>query len=175
MMPVPTHLKGCVVPTSAKIDESDLKAKVQCPCGGKTFELLYPGQTHEYDGQEVPCVAQIKKKFFFLVKAKCTACRQESLLIDVDFHGWNGFVCHDARQAKLPRPPLVPWKCQKCGGLAHKATVQIQTQGKADFIEESGGMIDKKRWPDAFGCFSMSIECTGCRAKTPDWVCCETM
>ena len=69
MMPVPTHLKGCVIPDSSAIDEGPLAAKVQCSCGGKTFHLLYIGQTHEYDGKPIPCVAEIKGKFFFLIKA----------------------------------------------------------------------------------------------------------
>jgi DNA-directed RNA polymerase subunit RPC12/RpoP len=175
MMPVPTHLKGCVVPGSAKVDETPLKAKVECPCGGKTFHLLYPGQTHEYDAKATPRVAQIKKKFFFVIKAKCAACGKEHLLLDKDFHGWNGFVCHDAAQAKLPRPPLVAWKCLKCGELEHKAGVVIQTEGKQDFVEETDGEIDEDRWPDGFGWFTMSIQCTQCGAKTPEWVSYETM
>jgi len=175
MMPVPTHLKECVVPGSSKIDETALKAKVQCPCGGKVFELLYPGQTHEYDGKTIPCVAEIKKKFFFLIKAKCAECGKEHLLLDKDFHGWNGFVCHDPKQAKLPRPPLVPWKCLECGDLKHKAAVVISTEGKEDFISETDGEIDEDRWPDGFGWFTMAIECTKCGSKSPEWVSYETM
>jgi len=175
MMPVPTHLKDCVVPGSSKIDEGALKAKVQCPCGGKVFELLYPGQTHEYDGRTIPCVAEITKKFFFLIKAECVKCGKEHPLLDADFHGWNGFVCHDPKQANVPRPPLVPWKCLECGGLEHKAGIEIQTEGKEDFISETDGEIDEDRWPDGFGWFTMSIECTKCSAKTPEWVSYETM
>jgi hypothetical protein len=62
MMPVPTHLKQCVVPGESTIDEEPLKATVQCPCGGNVFQLLYPGQTHEYAGEIIPCTAQIEKR-----------------------------------------------------------------------------------------------------------------
>jgi hypothetical protein len=175
MMPVPTHLKGCVIPDSSAIDEGPLAAKVQCSCGGKTFHLLYIGQTHEYDGKPIPCVAEIKGKFFFLIKAKCASCAKEHVLLDKDFHGWNGLVCHDPLQAAQPRPPLVPWKCLECGGVQHKAHVQIQTEGKEDFISETDGEIDEDRWPDGFGWFTVSIECTKCGNKTREWVSYETM
>jgi hypothetical protein len=175
MMPVPTHLRDCVVPSSSKVDEKPLKARVQCPCGGKRFHLLYPGQTQRHDGKKFPCVAKIKKTFFFLIKAKCTACGKEHLLLDKDFHGWNGLVCHDPKQAKLPRPPLVPWKCLACGELAHTARVEINAEGKQDFIEETDGEFDADRWPDGFGWFALSIQCTGCGVKTGEWAGYETM
>jgi DNA-directed RNA polymerase subunit RPC12/RpoP len=175
MMPVPTHLKDCVVPHSAEIDEQPLKAMVRCPCGGMIFQLLYPGQTHEYDGEIIPCTAQIGKKFFFLIKVKCAACGKEHLLLDADFHGWDGFVCHDPNQAALPRPDLVAWKCLECGEEAHKADILIHAEGKDDFIEETGGTFDEKRWPDGFGWFTMNIECTKCGKKTSEWVSYETM
>jgi DNA-directed RNA polymerase subunit RPC12/RpoP len=174
-MPVPTHLKKCVIPGSSKIDETALKAKVQCPCRGKVFEMLYPGKTHMFQGKRYPCVAEIKKKFFFLITAKCVACGKEHLLLDKDFHGWDGFVCHDSKQAKLPRPVLVSWKCLECGGLPHKAHVEIQTQGKEDFVSETGGKFPTKRWPDGFGWFTLSVECAKCGFKTPEWVSYETM
>jgi hypothetical protein len=175
MMPVPTHLQGRVIPDSSAIDENPLAARVQCSCGGKTFRLLYPGQTHDYNGKPIPCVAEINKRFFFVIKAKCVACAAEHLLLDKDFHGWNGFVCHDPQQAGLPRPALVPWQCLGCRGLEHRAHIQIQTEGKDDFISETDGEIDENRWPDGFGWFTVAIECTKCGSKTPEWVSYETM
>jgi hypothetical protein len=110
-----------------------------------------------------------------LIKARCTGCQKEHLLLDVDFHGWNGFVCHDLQQAALPRPSLVPWTCHTCGSTEHEASVMIQTCGKNDFISESGGKFNQNQWPDGFGCFNMSIKCASCNTETPEWISCETM
>jgi hypothetical protein len=175
MMPVPTHLKDFVVPNSSLIDEEPLEAKVRCTCGGKAFQLLYPGQTRTFEDGKFPVVAEIGNTFFFLIKAKCMDCEKEHLLLDMDFHGWNGFVCHDPQKAALPRPNLVAWKCEACGELAHKAEVIIHTEGKNDFVEETGGEFDSERWPDGFGWFTLKIECTKCGKKSPEWVTYETM
>lgn len=69
MMPVPTHLKGIVVPRDRIIDEQPLTADVRCTCGQMTFELLYPGQTHEYKGEIIPCTAEIRGRYFFVLRA----------------------------------------------------------------------------------------------------------
>jgi len=84
MMPLPTHLRDCVVPDSADIDESGLQGTVRCPCGSERVNLLYPGQTHEWNGTQIPCTAEINGKFFFLMKAQCVDCGAEHLLIDAD-------------------------------------------------------------------------------------------
>jgi hypothetical protein len=175
MMPVPSHLVGSVRPKDAVVDEAPLDADVVCGCGSRRFDLLYPGQTHEYRGEQIPCTAQINDRFFFLIKARCTTCDRDHLLLDKDFHGWNGFVCHDEAQASVPRPPLVPWKCLACGKSEHQASVLINTEGREDFVEETEGEFDEGRWPDGFGWFSMSITCTGCGKQTPEWVSYETM
>jgi hypothetical protein len=175
MMPVPTHLRNCVSQHDSMVDESPLIATVRCPCGSTAFEMLFPGATHEYNGERIPCTAEVNGSFFFLIKAVCTSCAREHLLIDQDFHGWNGFVCHDESQASIPRPPLVPWKCGSCGGTTHAGTVTIQTQGKEDFLREGGENIDSERWPDAFEWFSMGIKCCGCGAEKTEWVSLETM
>jgi hypothetical protein len=175
MMPVPTHLQGIVVPLSSGIDEEALSATVRCPCGDTKFELLYPGQTHEYAGKTVPCVAEIEGKFFLVLKSRCAGCGREHLLLDADFHGWNGFVCHDPVQAALPRPQLVPWLCLGCGEARHSGVVHIQTEGKADFISESEGGFDADRWPDAFGWFSLDLTCSSCGKESPSLISYETM
>ena len=175
MMPVPSHLVHCAVPKESGIDENPLDAVVRCPCGSKVFELLYPGQTRDFEGEAVPCVAKIGGKFFFLVKACCVACHRSHLLFDSDLHGWNGFVCHDAKQAAIPRPSLVPWACPSCGATAHEASVQIQTQGKEDFVVEAGPGFDAKRWADGFDWITMAIMCIGCGKHTGDWISYEAM
>jgi hypothetical protein len=176
MMPVPSHLSDCLIPKESGIGGDALDADVRCPCGSKRFDLLYPGQSRTRPGKEpIPCTAEIDGKFFFLISARCTKCQRVHLLIDADFHGWNGLVCHDARQASLPRPPLVPWRCLCCDETEHEASVQIYTEGRKDFVAETGGRFPPDRWPDAFGWFSMAIKCAGCGKFTRDWISYETM
>ena len=157
MMPTPSHLTKCVTRKDTVIDESPLEADVDCPCGSNMFELFYPGQTTEYNGSKIPVVAEIDSVFFFLIRARCTQCSREHLLLDKDFHGWEGFVCHDKEQAIIPRPELTKWHCLTCGKTPHQACIQIQTAGKQDFIEESEGMFNQDQWPDAFAWFSMRL------------------
>jgi hypothetical protein len=175
MMPVPSHLKAFVIPKESAIDESSLDATVECNCGSGRFELLFPGETHEYGGEKIPCTAKIDGHFFFLLKVRCTSCRTEHLLFDKDFHGWDGFVCHKESQASLPRPALVVWHCLKCGGSEHEASIQIQTQGRQDFVEVGDGELDEDRWPDGFAWFTVPITCISCGKDTPSWVSYETM
>ena len=175
MMPVPSHLQGFVVPQDDQVDEEALSAAIRCPCGEAKFELLYPGHTHKYGRQMIPCVAEIEGKFFFVLKSRCSSCGREHLLLDSDFHGWNGFICHDPAQAALPRPQLVAWQCHGCGETKHTGTVHIQTQGKEDFISEAGEDFDVKRWPDAFGWFSLDLACSNCGKESRELVSYETM
>ena len=175
MMPVPSHLRGVVEPLDSTIDEEPLSAVIRCPCGESGFELLYPGQTHEYGGDLIPCTAEIGGHFFFVLKSRCTKCGREHSLLDADFHGWNGFVCHDQDQAALDRPPLVPWRCHSCDEAEHTGVVHIQTQGKDDFISEAGEEFDPSRWPDAFGWFSLDLKCRKCGKESKDLVSYETM
>jgi hypothetical protein len=175
MMPVPTHLKECIVPAESKVDESPLAGKVRCPCGGETFDLLFPGQTHEWGKENIPCTAEIDGRFFFLIRAVCKKCGKSHLLLDTDFHGWNGFVCHDAAQAACPRPPLAVWKCVKCGRPEHTANIVVAGEGKQDFASETDGEIDEDRWPDGFGWLTIKINCVGCGHTPKTWVSCETM
>lgn len=175
MIPLPNHLADCVVVDTDRSDKFTLVATVKCPCGGEIFHLLFPGQTHEHRGQPIPCTAQIAENFFFLIKAACVDCGAEHLLFDKDFHGWDGYVCHDPQTAALPRPELVRWKCLSCGGTRHTAEVGVQSEGKEDFIEECGEEFPAERWVDGFGWFSMSIVCKDCGAETEEWVSYETM
>lgn len=175
MMPIPSHLRGLAVPLDSAIDEKPLVAAVQCACSERRFQFLYPGQTHLYNGQKVPCTAEINGRYFFLVAARCITCSTDNLLLDVDFHGWNGFICHDDEQAALPRPTLTAWPCEACGYLAHTGFITIQTEGRHDFIAEVGDEFDSERWPDGFGWFSMSLTCCRCNLTSVELVSCETM
>jgi hypothetical protein len=155
-------------------DEEVLIGNLRCPCGSENFKMMYPGQTHEYEGRTYPCTAEIDGHFFFLVKAICSECNLEHLLFDEHFHGWDGVMCHDIRKASLPRPPLTYWKCLSCGGLYHKVTLKIAFESKENFIEQSRGEFDKTKWPDAFQWIWISITCCKCGLESKDWVDYET-
>lgn len=55
------------------------------------------------------------------------------------------------------------------------AQIEIVTEGKQDFVDETEGEFDEDLWPDGFGCFNMSVQCSKCKKKTPYWVSYETM
>jgi hypothetical protein len=175
MMPVPKYLKNCITPDDGRLDEQPLTGNVICPCGSRSVHLLFCGATHQFQGELIPCTADINGKYFFIIKVLCTQCAREHLLIDRDFHGWNGHVYRDSNQATFPRPPLVAWKCLSCGALSHTARIRIQTQGKQDFIDQTNGQFDPETWPDAFEWFEMGISCVACKKETPLWVGLETM
>lgn len=124
--------------------------------------------------KQLPCTIEIDGRYFFLIKAKCISCDEEHLLFDADFHGWEGFVCHDPEQASLPRPPLTSWKCPGCGSSEHSASIEIETQGKEDFVTETDGEFAEDLWPDAFTWFDMSITCCDCGQRIDQWVSYET-
>src|SRR4051794_16594220 len=111
MMPVPTHLQGLARPFETVLDEAPLRAGLECGCGSHSFEFLYPGRTIVVGGRLQPCTVEIEGRYFYVVTCRCTGCTAERVLLDADFHGWNGYVCHDPEQAAVPRPPLVVWRC----------------------------------------------------------------
>jgi hypothetical protein len=174
MMPAPTHLKGIIIPREDLLDEEPLIGDVLCKCGSNDFRLMYPGATQEYEGKMHPCTTEINGHFFFLTKAVCTKCSVEYLLFDSDFHGSDGFLCHDRKKASLPRPSLVSWKCLSCGALSHSVTITICSQGKDVFMAETKGEFDEGLWPDAFEWITISIKCNKCGLETKNWVDYET-
>lgn len=187
MMPVPTHLEKIIVPFSGEAgllfmgpilypyQEETLVGNVICSCGNDELEVLYPGQTHIWKGERIPCVAKINENYFLIVKVRCSKCKAEHLIFDRDFHGWNGWVCRDTAQASLPRPELTEWNCSKCENTNHKVVVVITTQGKDDFLNETEGQFDVNRWQDAFESLSVTITCLSCGHETKSFIVCEAM
>lgn len=173
MMPVPHHLRGIV---SAPVGDGDtcLKADVCCPCGGKRFEVLFPGAVADQEGKDVPAMLEVNGTFFFLINVLCESCKCERLLFDHHFHGWNGILAHNAKEAAKQRPALSVWKCTNCSGRIHEVKVEIITEGKEFILEEGEDLIDEARWQDAYGAFNLHIKCCTCVAKTDYWVNFET-
>lgn len=175
MIPAPKHLLGCTNPAAESAEETQYIGDVHCSCGGTVFQMLHTGATKEYAGELIPCVARINGGYFLLVAARCAHCDREHLLLDNDFHGWNGFVCHDKAQAERPRPPLVAWPCRKCQQTAFAARVTISSEGKEFAIEEADGDLDETNWQEAFGWIDIAIRCQSCGDEQTDWISYETM
>jgi hypothetical protein len=174
MMPTPKHLMQVLVREDTDFDEEPLVAPVRCPCGGGVFQILYPGQTHDWNGKTVPCVANVGGNFFFVLKVRCIACKREHLLLDKDSHGYNGYVCHDPDQSSLPRPHLVPWRCQTCDETEHRVVVTICTAGRDHFEGETEDELDPETWTEAFSWFRLGARCTGCELDSPNLIDYET-
>src|SRR5205823_4405376 len=136
---------------------------------------LYPGRTIVVGGRLQPCTAEIEGRYFYVVTCRCTGCTEERVLLDADFHGWNGYLCHDPEQAAVPRPPLVVWRCRRCNETAHKGSILVAGEGRADMIREMGPDCDADRWPDAFGWFEMDCDCVNCGEANPGLFPFETM
>jgi hypothetical protein len=175
MMPPPSHLREIVRPADTRVDEDPFVGKLRCTCTGERFRVLNLPYYHVGNGKVTLVTAEIKGKFFFIIRAQCVACEKDHLIFDKDFHGWNGFVCHDEKQAKLKRPKVEVWQCPECDGDAHEVTVAIAGEGREDFAEETEGQYDEDRWPDAFGSIGIGIKCCNCGGELPEWVSYETM
>lgn len=172
-METPTHVSECAKVMSFEQEERLLRCGIICQCGSQLFKLLYPGQKKNTNKGEIPCTLQIVDKFFFLVKVECINCGTEYLLFDKDFHGWDGYLCHDDNAALAPRPPLESWKCRKCNSESHSIILEF-SYGDLDDIKEDLGEFQIDNYWDAFEWISMDVECGNCGEKTDKWVDYET-
>jgi hypothetical protein len=172
-MPLPRHLRE--IASIRGGDDCSVGADLACQCGSSTFELRYPGTTQEHGGERIPCPVEIDGAFFFRIEACCAACRRTHLVFDKDFHGWDGFVCHDPEQAALPRPPLTTWHCAGCTATAQRVRLLVQGEGEDDFVENAGDDFPPESWPEGFGWITIDIACAACGHEPEMWVSYETM
>lgn len=175
MIPAPRHLRNCTVPADNEAEEFEYVGKVKCACGGQKFQMLHTGATHIVRGETIPCVAEIDGGFFLRIVAKCEQCGIEHLLLDMDFHGWNGFVCHNKKQSQRARPPLVAWGCRECAKTAFESQVTISSEGEEDAIEEADGDLDETNWQEAFSWIDIDLHCCACGDEHTGWISYETM
>ena len=171
----PAHLKHLIAP-GALITENELEASVQCPCKSSVFRLFHAGYTvTDSDGTESPCQTEVDGKWYYIVSAQCVSCRGIHVLLDEDFHGWNGLVSRYSEAESKPRPPLVVWPCAACGEEGHELKLKICNHGKDDFTEECGGEVDESEWVNGFSCFGLDIRCHASGNTKEDWGNKETM
>ncbi len=175
MLPTPSHLIDCTIPTPDRADDHQYAGHVQCKCGSDSFELYHTGGTHEWDGETIPCVTAIGDEFYLRVVARCTGCGIDLLILDMDFHGWNGFVCREESKTKRPRPPLTRWPCRACGALVYNADVVVSGEDKETAIGESDGLLDESNWHEGFRWIDIHLHCTACGDDHKSWVSYETM
>lgn len=174
MLPAPRHLIDCTQPLPERAGEYDYAGHVKCKCGCDTYDLYHMGATHEYQGETIPCTAEIDGQFYFRVVARCTACGMEHLLFDMNLHGWNGFVCREELALPGPRPARTSWPCRTCGGSAHQAEVVVHGEDLESAIENSDGILDESKWQEGFLWIVIDIHCTACGDHPKTWMSCKT-
>lgn len=164
MLPIPSHLKNYFIPIGNDNDEFSVKGIIKCSCNNeKDFDLLF------FNGEAA------ENQFFCVIKVRCNKCKSEILVFDADFHGWDGFVCHDESEASLKRPELKTWKCLNCGHTNVKINLKINSQGKDDYIEEAGEEFNEDQWIEAFEWITIDVFCNNCQKEIKEWISYETM
>lgn len=174
MLPIPTHLKNIFVPIGDENNEFNVDGIIRCQCGCECFHIkIYADTENGY-----PQVCEYNGNYALVIKAVCKDCGKEHLIFDSSKHGWNGFVCHDG--ITVPDEELISWNCPKCNYHIHNIGISISSQGKQDFIDESGisdGEIDliENDWVNAFDWITIGLKCFDCGHDDEKWIDYETM
>ena len=174
MLPIPTHLENILIPMGTENNEFHINGIVRCTCGCECFQIrIFADTKNGY-----PQVCEYNDNYALFIKAICMDCGKEHLIFDGSKHGWNGFVCHDG--ITVPDEELKSWSCSKCRCDIHAIEISINSQGKQDFMDETGiadGETDFKEddWINAFGWIVIGLRCYGCGYKDEKWIDFETM
>ena len=174
MLPIPKHLQDILSPTGEENSELQVSGIIRCACGCESFYTKIFASTDK----GYPQVCEYGEGYALVIKAVCTSCKKEFLIFDKSLHGWNGFVCGDG--INVPDEKLFVWNCSKCGRGIHNMEIWIQSQGRQDFIDESGiadgdDTFNADDWAEAFGWITISLACCGCGSINKNWIDYETM
>ncbi len=172
MLPIPKHLNEILFPIDEDNDQYGVIGDIKCICDSKNFEVEYVGLKDE-SGSIIP--VNIHGHYFFIIKIKCLECSRKYLIFDKDFNGWDGFVCHDEEEAKLPSPLGLIWQCSECKNNSNKIQITIGSQGKEYFLEETNNGFPPDKWVEAFEWITIQLTCSNCNHTHYDWVSFETM
>jgi hypothetical protein len=181
---LPSHVAGWAVVTHVAAHGAGLSASLRCPCGCSRLEFHFPGPTHTSgsSGSLITSTAKLpgedgETRYYFGIKAICPDCGGQRVVFDADLHGWYLATSgpeYAAQMSALPRPPLQPWRCVCCDGLAHEGSASFTFDSPLDFRDRVGGKIPGERRCEAFSWFAMDIRCCGCGLETDNWVDYET-
>lgn len=174
MLPIPKHLREILVPEASKNSETRVDGIIRCTCGCEGFALHVFADTRK----GYPQVCEYQDGYALVVKGVCVDCGKAYLIFDNSRHGWNGFVCHDG--VSVPDDALKPWRCPKCGSGLLGLNVSIMSNGKQDYLDETGitdgdTEFSADDWAEAFSWIMMDLSCRGCGRKDKRWLDCETM
>ena len=180
MSKAPEHLTSISIRDEGSSTEEKYVASIKCTCGNQSLEISHSQCDVEESG--IPQDAEIDGNFFFVIKAKCPECEKNHLVFDSDYHGWDGFVCHNEYDnRKHPRPPMQTWKCSECSSSLHQLKVEISMDPEVILQEgpvedDDGGIIlDEGNYENGFDWIAMSIKCCSCGHEQEGWVEYETM
>ena len=174
MLPIPKHLKDILVPVGDENSENCVNGFLRCSCGCECFHIkIFANIENGY-----PQVCEYKDDYAFMIKIVCMDCAKEYLIFDKSKHGWDGFVCHDG--VSVPDDELKSWQCPKCANDIHRINICIMSQGKQDFIDETGiadgeSEFSENEWIEAFEWITIGLSCYGCGHSDETWVDYETM
>ncbi len=147
---------------------------MKCRCGNENLVIKLVGDDSNYEKDQVIQVLETNNGFFLIINVFCNVCKSEHLIFNNDFHGWNGFVCGgDNREMDRLEPKQ--WDCDKCNNSEHKIELQIESQGKEDFMEEGGEEFGEHNWTEGFSWLTIKTECINCNKTNPEWISYETM
>jgi len=169
--PIPTHLRKIFIPTDDKNNEFKVIGIIRCSCGSECFQLKLIASEIK---NELPMNGET-----LIMKSICNKCKKGYIIFDNNKHGWNGFI-EGGDNDTVPDKELKEWNCPKCGNCGYNIKVSIQSNGKQDFIEESGiadgdDEFKKSDWVNAFSSITINLKCINCGHDNGDMLDYETM
>ena len=180
MLPIPIHLEHILIPKGEN-NEFEVTGDLKCDCGNNEFTISFIGKYQ--DGIVTLC--KYEDVFYLAIKCKCKKCGKLHVIFDNNLHGWNGFVCSDENEFNgYENFPIEiyqkSWLCPKCNNDSHIISVNISSQGKADFISEvlensEDARFVEEDWVNAFEWITISLKCLTCGFEDKEWIDYETM
>ena len=172
-LPIPKHLKDYLVPVKEKSDHYCVNGNIKCTCGNEKLVLMCVGEKSDDNRSLVS--KEIRDYFCLVIKAICPDCNKEIMIFNDSLHGWEGFVCNEGNIIRLSNNSFSNWECEQCKQKKFNVELSIRSQGKEDFMEETGGNFNEADWIEAFEWITININCAHCKNSFKEWISFETM